>query len=350
MYILEVIDQYLWIAVSSFILGLSLVLLALRFFPKLKLLDRPHKYGIERKPIPYYGGIVIYLAFLISVLLFVPLTSTLIGLLIGGTMIFLLGFFDDLLGLSPFLRLGVQFLAAVVLVAFGVGILSINIPFIGTLVLSEPIVYGVMIASALFTILWVMVMTNTMNFVDGVSGLTSGIGFIAGMTLFILSVHPGVHMDPSSQVGVATISLILAMVSLSFFVFDFPKPRILMGDSGSTFLGFLIATLAIFSGGKVATAFLVLGIPILDMIWVVLRRIFSGKKFWKGDLKHLHHRLLDLGFSERKVVVLYLIVTAFFGFAAVSFVSSQQKFFVLIGLVALMLLLASVLVLIPNKK
>ncbi len=350
MYITEVIDQYLWVAVGSFVLGLALVLFALKVFPRLKLLDRPSKYGLERKPIPYYGGILIYLAFLISVLIFVPLTSTLIGLLIGGTMIFLLGFFDDLLGLSPFLRLGMQFLAAVVLVAFGVGILSINIPFIGTLVLSEPVLYGVMIASALFTILWVMVILNTMNFVDGVSGLTSGIGFIAGITIFILSVHPGVHVDPSSQVGVATISLIMAMVSLAFFVFDFPKPKILMGDSGSTFLGFMIATLAIFSGGKVATAFLVLGIPILDMIWVVLRRIFSGKKFWKGDLKHLHHRLLDLGYSERKVVVLYLIVTAFFGFAAVSFVSSQQKFFVLIGLVALMLLLASALVLIPNKK
>jgi UDP-GlcNAc:undecaprenyl-phosphate GlcNAc-1-phosphate transferase len=350
MFLQDVFSQYWGVAISSFLLGLLLVLVALKVFPRFGLMDRPHRYGLLRKSIPYYGGIVIFLAFVVLVLLFVPLTKTLIGLLVGGAMIFVLGFLDDLLGLNPFLRLGVQFLASVALVVFGVGILSINLPFIGVLDFSEPVVFGIMIVSAIFTVLWVMVILNTVNFVDGVSGLTSGIGFIAGMTLFILSVHPGVHVDPSSQVGVATISLILAMVSLAFFVYDFPKPRILMGDGGSTFLGFVIATLAIFSGGKVATAFLVLGIPILDMIWVVLRRIFGGQKFWKGDLKHLHHRLLDLGFSERKVVILYLIVTAFFGFAAVSFVSSQQKFFILIGLVALMLLLAGALVLIPNKK
>ena len=108
--------------------------------------------------------------------------------------------------------------------------------------------------------------------------------------------------------------------------------------------------MAIFSGGKVATAFLVLGIPILDMVWVVLRRVFSGKKFWEGDLKHLHHRLMDLGFSERQVVILYLFITAFFGFAAVLLVSSQQKFFMIISLAVLMLLLAVSLVLVPKGK
>jgi UDP-N-acetylmuramyl pentapeptide phosphotransferase/UDP-N-acetylglucosamine-1-phosphate transferase len=208
-----------------------------------------------------------------------------------------------------------------------------------------------MIISALFTIFWVMAILNTMNFVDGISGLTSGVSFIAGLTLFVLSVHPAVHADPGSQVGVATIALIIAMISLAYAIFDFPKPRILMGDTGSTFLGFMIACLAIFSGGKVATVFLVLGIPILDMIWVVLRRTFVEKKaFWKGDLKHLHHRFLDFGFSERRVVVLYLIITAIFGISAVSFVSSQQKFFVLIGLVVLMSVLAGMLVLSPRKK
>jgi UDP-GlcNAc:undecaprenyl-phosphate GlcNAc-1-phosphate transferase len=100
----------------------------------------------------------------------------------------------------------------------------------------------------------------------------------------------------------------------------------------------------------VATAFLVLGIPILDMIWVVLRRLRSGKKFWQGDLMHLHHRLLNLGFSRRKVVMLYLLLTGVFGFSAVVLVSSQQKFFMVIALTLLMLLLAAALVAVPNKK
>ena len=122
------------------------------------------------------------------------------------------------------------------------------------------------------------------------------------------------HENPASQTDLATVSIILSMVCLAFLLFDFPKPRILMGDTGSTFLGFLLATLAIYSGGKVATAFLVLGLPILDTIWAVLRRVYSGKKFWQGDLKHLHHRLLDLGASERLVVLFYLFVTSFVWF------------------------------------
>ncbi|MDA1060801.1 MAG: MraY family glycosyltransferase [bacterium] len=319
-------------------------------FPSWGLMDRPHRYGLTRKSIPYYGGLVIFLSFLIAVILFVPITKAVIGLLIGATLIAILGFLDDLLGISPFVRLFVQLLAALVLVFSGIGIYSINFPFFGVLNFSGVVVGGVLVLSAIFTVLWVMTIVNVMNFVDGVSGLTSGVAFVSGMTIFLLSINPTLHADISSQVGVATIALILSMTGLAFLIFDFPKPKILMGDTGSTFLGFVIATLAIFSGGKVATAFLVLGIPILDMIWVVLRRIFSGQKFWKGDLKHLHHRLMDIGFSERQVVILYLFITAFFGITAVLLVSSQQKFFMIISLAVLMLLLAIALVLVPRGR
>lgn len=350
MNIQNILNQYWQPAVAAFGLTLIFTLLALKFFPKLGLMDRPQMYGLKRKSIPYYGGLVIFLAFLISVLIFVPLTKALVGLLIGATLIVGLGFLDDLFDINPFIRLIVQFFACLVLVFCGIGILSINLPFFGVLDFSTPVWNGIMVVSALFTIIWVMTILNVMNFVDGISGLGSGVGFIAGITLFLLSIHPELHADPASQVGVATLALIIAMVSLAFLIFDFPKPKILMGDSGSTFLGFMIATLAIFSGGKVATVFLVLGIPILDMVWVVFRRLFSGQKFWHGDLKHLHHRLLDLGFSERKVVTIYLIITAFFGFTAVMLVSSQQKLFMLIGLVVLMLLLAGALVFVPRKR
>lgn len=343
-FVRNMIMQYLNPALFSFGSAVLLTVAAIKFFPRLKLLDRPEKYGLQRKPIPYYGGLAIFLAFLISVLLFVPMSKELAGLLVGAFLVTAIGFCDDYMGLSPLVRIIFQFLAALVLVWSGIGILSINIPFLGILDLSYPF------AGAVFTIFWVMAIVNTMNFVDGVGGLSSGVGFVAGLTIFVLSIHPGLHADPGSQVGVATIALILAMVSLGFMVFDFPKPAILMGDTGSTLLGFLIATLAIFSGGKVATAFLVLGIPILDMVWVVLRRMWSGQKFWKGDLKHLHHRLMDLGFSEGAVVLVYLAVTVFFGATAVLLVSSRQKLFMLIALALLMILLACALVFIPRKK
>ena len=345
-----ILQYYLWPAVFAFSLTFVLCLLALKVFPKLGLLDRPARYGLKRSPIPYYGGLIIFLAFLISIFVFVPLSRELIGLLIGSFIVVFLGFFDDLLGLSPGIRLFVQFLAALILVICGVGILSINLPFLGVLDFSRPVIFGVMFLSAFFTIIWVMMVLNTMNFVDGVGGLSSGVAFISALTIFFLSIHPGLHQDPSSQVSLATIALIVACVSLAFLIFDFPKPRMLMGDTGSTFLGFVIAVLAIFSGGKVATAFLVLGIPILDMVWVVVRRILSGQNFWKGDLKHLHHRLLSLGLSERAVVVIYLSISAFFGFSAVMLVSSKQKLFMLIALTVLMLLLACALVFIPRKK
>lgn len=313
-------------------------------------MDRPEKYGLKRASIPYYGGLVLYLAFLACVLAFVPLERHVVGLMSGATLIVVVGFLDDLFSLNPFIRLFAQAVAALLLAFFGIGILSINLPFLGVLDLNHWIVNGVPILAVLFTIFWVMMIVNAMNFVDGVSGINSGVSAVAGITMFFLSINPLLHENLASQHSVALISLILAMVSLGYLFFDFPRPKILMGDTGSTFLGFLIATLAIFSGGKVATAFLVIGLPILDMVWVVGRRILSGQKFWKGDLKHLHHRLMDRGFSERKVVFFYLVVTAVFGFSAVHLVSSQQKFFVLIALVLMMLLLAFFLIFLPKRS
>lgn len=347
---LQIISQYSGRALFAFCLSFLLVIVALVIYPKLKLMDKPWKYGIKRRPIPYYGGLVMFLAFAISIFRFVDMSGQVIGLLIGGLLIVIVGFLDDRYNVSPLVRLFAQFAAALMLVHFGVVIFSINIPFIGVISFSHPVLYGFAVIAAAFTVVWVMAVVNVMNFLDGVSGLNSGVTFIAGLTLFLLSIHPGLHADPVAQMNVATIALIISMVALAFLMFDFPPAKILMGDTGSTFLGYVLAALAIFSGGKVATAFLVLGVPILDMVWVVLRRIFSGKPFWKGDLKHLHHRLLDVGVKPWIIVVVYLAVSAVFGFTAVVLVSSQQKFFMLTALVILMLLLAFALVFLPRRK
>lgn len=348
---LSLILPYLEPVFYAFVGTLALGVLALRFFPRWGLNDRPEKYGLSRKPIPYYGGIVIFLAFAGAVLFFVPLNQHLVGLLIGVTLIFGVGFWDDWKGLSPWLRLFCQMVAALILVISGIGILSIQLPFIGQLAFDQWQVGGIYLLSAIFTVIWIMTIVNAMNFLDGISGLNSGTTVIAALTIFVLSINPLLHADIKSQTSVALLSAILAAVALAFVFLDFPKPRILMGDSGSTVLGFLLATLAIFSGGKVATAFLVLGIPILDMAWVVLRRTFIEKRpFWHGDLKHMHHRLKDIGFSDRQVVLFYYIITAIFGFNAALLVSSQQKFFMLIALLIIMLLLAAFLIFLPNRK
>lgn len=341
--------NYLFIALVSFVLGFGFTLFCVKFFPKFKLMDKPQNYGLSRSPIPYYGGVAIFLAFLICVLLFVDVSSSVLGLLIALFVISVTGFFDDMFKLNPILRLGIQVCAALMLVFFGVGILSISNPFGGVIDLNIWRVFGVPLLGAIFTVVWIVIITNTVNFFDGVPGLSSGTIFIAAMTLFFLSIRPDINYDLRSQGVVAALALIIAMISLAFLIFDFPRPRILMGDTGSTCLGFLIATLAIFSGGKVATAFLVLGIPILDTIWVVVRRISEGRKPWHGDMKHLHHRLLEFGLSERKVLGILYGFSLVFGIAAVLCSTSLQKFYVFIGLGILMIGLIVILVLGKRK-
>lgn len=337
--------NYFFAAIFSFILAFFLVLLALKFFPKLKLMDRPERYGLKRKPIPYYGGLTIIIAFYVSVLLFVPLDSRVISLLISGGLIGIVSFFDDLIGLSPFFRLFIQILAAIILVVGGVGIKSVANPLGPTLVLDhfQFVVqlgnYSVTISllAAIFTIIWIVTLMNTMNFLDGLNGLPSGVTVIAATILFVLSIRP--HFHAVDQTTFATLAIILASVTFAFLLFDFYPAKILMGDTGSMFLGFLLATLAIFSGGKVATAFLVMGLPILDAFWVILRRIASKTSPMSGDLKHLHHRLLEMGFSNRQALYFIYSLCAFFGLIAI-FLESAQKLWAMIFLFLIMFVVA----------
>lgn len=328
----------------SFVLSVLLTYSAVKIFPRLDFLDRPWEYGLKRERMPYYGGIVLYIVFTASILIFLPLSAQTIGILIAATMIFAISLLDDFFKINPFARLLVQILSACVLVFSGMGILSITNPLSADpFVLDYPrlsfvvsgITFNFALLSAIFTIIWVVLIVNTMNFLDGIPGMVSGITFIAGAALFLLSIKPG---NLVNQNDVIVMSGVLAAMSLGFLIFDFYPGRILMGDSGSMFLGFILATLAIYAGGKVATAFLVLGFPILDALWVILRRIFQRKSPFKGDFKHLHHRLLEIGLSQRKAILFIYLISMVFGGVAV-FIGSKQKLIALIILLALMLII-----------
>lgn len=334
-------------AVFAFVMTLGLTFGALKLFPVLGLMDRPHKYGLQRKPIPYYGGLVIVAAFVASVLIFVKLDSHVVALLVGALMIALVSFLDDMFGLSPWLRLFVQIVAALILVFAGIGIASISNPFGPAIILDQwkiavtiDQIYQISVLAALFMIVWVVAIVNTMNWLDGLNGLPSGVTVIAALTIFLLSIRPGIHYDISSQVPVALISIILFACALAFWFFDFYPAKILMGDTGSMFMGFLLAALAVFSGGKVATAFLVLGFPILDAGWVIIRRLMQGKSPLKGDLKHFHHRLLEAGLTDRKALILIYMMCAVFGGIAV-FLEGINKVYAIIVLLLLMVILGS---------
>lgn len=349
-------ENYLIAALFAFVLTFVMCLGALKFFPRWGLMDRPYKYGLTRKPIPYYGGIILFVVFVLSVFIFVPLDATLVVFLLGAALIVFVSFLDDMFGLSPFLRLFVQIFAALMLVCAGIGILSLSNPLGDPIVLDQwkmmitlDTVYEFSVLSSLFTVAWVVAIINTMNWLDGLNGLPSGVAVIAGLVLFLLSIRSDIHFDVVSQMPVAMMSIILAASVFAFWIFDFYPAKMLMGDTGSMFLGFALATLAIFSGGKIATAVLVMGFPILDAGWVILRRVLQGKSPMKGDLKHLHHRLLDIGLTDRQALYIIYAVSASFGGIAV-FLEGVNKLYALMTLILLMVVVGGLAVYFSWKK
>lgn len=341
--------SFLLAGFTAFILTFVLVLLALWLFPKLKLMDRPERYGLTRKAIPYYGGIMMFVSFLICVFLFIPLTKPFIGVLLALALIVGMSFADDRWMLSPKFRLLGQVFAGLIVVAFGIGIRSFTNPFGGVILLDQIQfhVFGseILVLGAIFTILWIVFVMNSMNFFDGVPGLLSGVSCLAFFVLCLLSLRTGQVID---QTQLVYMSLILAGIAGAFLVFDFPTPKILMGDTGSMFLGFLLAVSAIFSGGKVATVLIVLGFPLLDALWSIMRRVLSGQSPFKGDLNHLHHRFLKSGYSERQVVLIMYSVSAFFGGLAL-FLTSFQKM-IAIGAIVFSMILLSILLFFRRKR
>jgi len=198
---LEAISPYLLPGLISLILTIVLVRLALWIFPKVGLMDRPHLYGLTRKPIPYSGGLILFLSLIICVILFMDFNKHLIGVMIAAGMLVFMNFWDDRHGLNPFFRLLIQILAALTVVMAGIGITSITNPLGGTFQLDSyqiPItinntIYNCTLLADIFTIFWIVALINTTNWLDGVPGLVSGISAIGSIVLFFLSIRPDFH-------------------------------------------------------------------------------------------------------------------------------------------------------------
>lgn len=338
------IQPYILPFVLAFGLTFILTVLALRFFPKMKLMDKPHLYGLKRAPIPYSGGLIFGVVFFICVAAFLEFDKHIIGLLIALAMILVVSFLDDLFRLGPFVRLFVQFLAAATIVLSGIGIDAVTNPLGGLIPLDTvqiPVafqdkIYHFTVLADVFTLFWIIAVMNTINWLDGVPGLASGVSAIASFMIFLLSIRPDFHSI--DQTGVASLAVVVFGIAAAFWFFDFPSPRILMGDTGSMFLGFILAVLAIFSGGKIATAFLIMGLPLLDFAWVIGRRFFQGGSIFRGDLSHFHHRLLRAGFTPRETLAVIYVICVLFGGIAL-FLTSKQKLFVFFLLIVVMIVL-----------
>jgi UDP-GlcNAc:undecaprenyl-phosphate GlcNAc-1-phosphate transferase len=342
-----VANPYLAPILISLISTLVLMLIALKIFPSLKLLDRPKKYGLTRKPIPYGAGLILYLNFLIITFFFFPLSAQVIGMVIGASLLVLVGLLDDFFDISPIIRLLVQFIAALVIIFAGFEVFVITNPFGGTIPLDtwQVILNGgisISIASAIFLIFWIVGMINTVNFLDGVPGLASGIAVIAGTVLFLLAIRPDFHVVDQQSFALLVGTFTVSVAVLWFF--EFPPPKLLMGDTGSTFLGFMLALFAVFSGAKIATAFIVMGFPIFDVFMTIVRRLLQKKSPLQGDKQHLHHDLLRAGFSPRKTILIIYILSALFGLSAL-YLNSLQKLIAISLIFAIMIILKISLIL-----
>ena len=249
------------------------------------------------------------------------LPKHIIGIMIAGLLLIIGGVLDDKFNLSPLKQIIWPVSACIVIIISGIGIDFISNPLGEALQLNQfqykifeynSTPYFIILLADLFTLIWLLGVTYTTKFLDGLDGLVAGISVIASVILFFLSMQINI-MQPET----ALISIILGGASLGFLFWNFHPAKIFLGEGGSTFIGFMLGTIAIISGGKIATALLILGIPILDVLWVILRRILKGRSpFKSADRKHLHFRLLYLGLSHRGAVLFLYFISLTFGVLA----------------------------------
>jgi UDP-GlcNAc:undecaprenyl-phosphate GlcNAc-1-phosphate transferase len=248
----------------------------------------------------------------------------LVGLIGGGTVIFVVGLLDDVFDLPPLQQFMGQFAAAAIAIAFQIFIEFFNNPLTGQQ--TDPWSYWVTVTISFF---WLVGMMNTVNWLDGADGLAGGVAVIAGAILFINSAF---RVEPA-QASVSLLHLALVGSALGFVIHNFHPARIIMGG-GAPFLGYVLGCLAIIGGAKMATILLVMGLPLLDSVWQVVNRLRRGKNPFVGDRGHLHFRLQDMGVSTRQMVLGYYVFCAFFG--GLTLVTDSQVFkFIALGVMAL---------------
>ncbi len=305
---------------------------------------RPHPAHIQPRIIPRAGGLAIFVGIVITSLIFLPIQKYLIGIYGGITILLIVGLIDDKsIKFNPYLRLGLMFLAAASAVGAGIGISFITNPlsvltflpvnWVQPIIRLDEIVYSVnfygihniILIADVFALLWIVTLTQIINWSKGVDGQMPGITLMTALTLGLLSLKFYAEGD-ITQLNFAKLSFITAGTSLAFLIFNWHPSKILPGFSGSTILAYMLAVLAILSGAKVATALLVLVLPAIDFVYTFFRRILSGKSPVWGDRGHLHHKLLDLGWSHQKISLFYILVSGMFGAIAL-LVNSEGKLF-----------------------
>ncbi len=319
---------------TALAISLAVTPLVKRFAFRIGAVDKPNERKVHEGVMPRLGGLAMFVSFILTVFLYLEFSPQLAGLIMANLVIVATGIYDDTREISPKLKLFGQFIAALILVEYGFRVQFITIPFDGG-------IYYLPRADIIFTVLWIVGITNAVNLIDGLDGLAAGTATIAAVTISIVALMTG--QDQAFLIGV-----ILAFATLGFLRYNFNPASIFMGDTGSMFLGFNLAALAILGMTKSVTVIslvlpvIILGIPILDTLWAIVRRAKRRKPIFEADKKHLHHRLLHMGLSHRRTVLVIYGANVFLGIGAV-LIQSLGTLSSIIGfvfLVVLMLLFA----------
>ena len=328
------VNLYILAFVLAFIISFCTTPLAKKIAFKVGAIAQPRKRDMHKKPIPRMGGIAIVTGFLVTLFITIRYITILdwrqiIGISIGAIIIFLLGFFDDIYELNARLKFLIQILAATIVALSGITIKFISIPLFN----DTPLLLDMLAIP--ITVVWIVGITNAVNFIDGLDGLAAGVSSIASLCLMVLSIHSGYPIA-------VLLTAILAGSCLGFLPYNFNPASIFMGDTGSTFLGFILGVTSILGLLKgytlitILVAVLILGLPVFDTAFAIIRRLLSGKPITSPDRGHLHHRLVDRGYSHKRAVITLYGISGVFGLSAIGLARHDFRFiigvFVIMGL------------------
>lgn len=321
---------------AAFILTFIQMPFTIKFAKKKGFLDVPKdERRVHKKPIPVGGGIAMVISVSILMLYYLPINKNLILTLIASLIIAISGLYDDKEGLSPKLKFLFQILAAVILIIAGMKIEFFTNPFD-----SQDALLILNILSIPVTIFWVCGITNTINLIDGLDGLASGVSMICAISMFFITYKMG-------RYDVSLVCALVAGACLGFLPFNFNPAKIFMGDTGALYLGFMLSYISISGFLKQAAVLmifvpvLILGVPVFDTAFAMVRRKLSGKSMVEADKGHLHHRLLKMGLNQRQTVVILYSISAIFGILANVISRFHSSIALVISLGVLLIIIAT---------
>ncbi|GAA6816512.1 MraY family glycosyltransferase [Staphylococcus lloydii] len=304
----------LLLIIFSMIVSLILTPIIIKISQKMDIVDKPNYRKVHTKPISVLGGTVILFSFLLGIWLGHPIETEVKPLVIGSVLIYLVGLIDDIYDLKPIIKLIGQIVAALVVVYYGVTIDFISLP------IGPTIHFGIL--GVPITVIWIVAITNAINLIDGLDGLASGVSAIALATIGFIAIL-------QANIFIIMICSVLIGALLGFLCFNFHPAKIFLGDSGALLIGFIVGFLSLLGFKNITFVSLffpivILAVPFIDTLFAMIRRVKKGQHIMQADKSHLHHKLLDLGYSHRQTVVLIYSIAILFSLSSIILYLSQS--------------------------